>query len=177
MRSAVRSTRGWPRSVDGAVGILAQNLIHRCAASVPTRRRPGRAQDAAARLIYFGPRMDAPPADPYEGTLLTMSRRSRLNFRAARTRRSRTSARDHGLGAVISMLGRRGLSCANSAAGCRRYRRPRARRPPLNAQPAVCDAGTGVGSYPASPTSPNLCEFGVESEAGLGGLSPNCFFC
>src|SRR2546422_6588891 len=55
-----------------AVGILAEDdLIHAArlasdvAAAVVERR------DGDQRVfIYFGPRMDAPPADPYEGTLL-----------------------------------------------------------------------------------------------------------
>jgi hypothetical protein len=55
-----------------AVGILNENdLIHAArlggetAAAMVERRRDGRRV-----FVYLGPRMDAPPADPYEGALL-----------------------------------------------------------------------------------------------------------
>ena len=56
----------------GAVGLLVDDdLIHAArlsgetAAAMVERRRDGRRV-----FVYMGPRMDAPPADPYEGSLL-----------------------------------------------------------------------------------------------------------
>ena len=59
-------------------------------------------------FIYFGPRMDAPPADPYEGTLLYDEPGVRAYIFAQRVHAIAHFLRaTHGLGAVISMLGRR----------------------------------------------------------------------
>jgi len=56
----------------GAVGILAQDdLIHAARLGADAAAAVVERKDADQRVfIYFGPRMDAPPADPYEGTLL-----------------------------------------------------------------------------------------------------------
>src|SRR5207244_3461742 len=55
-----------------AVGILAQDdLIHAARLGADAAAAVVERKDADQRVfIYFGPRMDAPPADPYEGTLL-----------------------------------------------------------------------------------------------------------
>jgi hypothetical protein len=93
-----------------AVGILAQDdLIHAArlgpdaAAAVVERR------DGDQRVyIYFGPRMDAPPADPYEGTLLYDEPGVRAYIFAQRVHAIAHFLRaTQGLGAVVSMLGRR----------------------------------------------------------------------
>jgi hypothetical protein len=58
--------------------------------------------------IYFGPRMDAPPADPYEGTLLYDQPGVRAYIFAQRVHAIAHFLRATlGLGAVIAMLGRR----------------------------------------------------------------------
>src|SRR5690242_11545741 len=58
--------------------------------------------------IYFGPRMDAPPADPYEGTLLYDEPGVRAYIFAQRVHAIAHFLRATlGLGAILSMLGRR----------------------------------------------------------------------
>ena len=93
-----------------AVGILAEDdLIHAArlasdvAAAVVERR------DGDQRVfIYFGPRMDAPPADPYEGTLLYDEPGVRAYIFAQRVHAIAHFLRaTQGLGAVVAMLGRR----------------------------------------------------------------------
>jgi hypothetical protein len=93
-----------------AVGILAHDdLIHAArlgpdvAAAVVERKEGGQRV-----FIYFGPRMDAPPADPYEGTLLYDEPGVRAYIFAQRVHAIAHFLRaTQGLGAVISMLGRR----------------------------------------------------------------------
>src|SRR5262245_16260432 len=57
----------WTRAVgvlEDTDRILAARLGETAAAMIERRR------DGRRTFIYFGPRMDAPPADPYEGSLL-----------------------------------------------------------------------------------------------------------
>jgi len=93
-----------------AVGILAEgDLIHAArlsvdAAAVVVERK----EDDQRVFIYFGPRMDAPPADPYEGTLLYDQPGVRAYIFAERVHAVAHFLRaTQGMGAVISMLGRR----------------------------------------------------------------------
>src|SRR2546428_3680892 len=90
-----------------AVGILAEDdLIHAArlasdvAAAVVERR------DGDQRVfIYFGPRMDAPPADPYEGTLLYDEPGVRAYIFAQRVHAIAHFLRaTPGLGAAVAML-------------------------------------------------------------------------
>src|SRR2546430_6176797 len=55
-----------------AVGILSEDdLIHAARLGADAAAAHAECKDGDQRVyIYFGPRMDAPPADPYEGTLL-----------------------------------------------------------------------------------------------------------
>ena len=75
------------------VGILAaEDLVHAArlgpdSAAIVVERREG---DNRV-FVYFGPRMDAPPADPYEGTCSMMSRESVHTFSHNGVTRSRTS--------------------------------------------------------------------------------------
>src|SRR5881409_2643692 len=92
------------------VGILAaEDLVHAArlgpdSAAVVVERRDGENRV----FVYFGPRMDAPPADPYEGTLLYDEPGVRAYIFAQRVHAIAHFLRaTHGLGAVISMLGRR----------------------------------------------------------------------
>jgi hypothetical protein len=105
-----------------AVGILADDdLLHAAqigtdsAAAVVERRQEGGGGGAGAAggaehrvFVYFGPQMDAPPADPYEGSLLHDEPGVR-----AYTFGQRVHAIAHflratqGSGAVLAMLGRR----------------------------------------------------------------------
>src|SRR5437899_11808265 len=58
-------------------------------------------------FVYFGPRMDAPPADPYEGTLLYDEPGVRSYIFAQRGHAMAHFLRaTHGAAAVISMIGR-----------------------------------------------------------------------
>jgi hypothetical protein len=93
-----------------AVGILAEgDLIHAArlgtdAAAVVVERKEG---DERV-FIYFGPRMDAPPADPYEGTLLYDQPGVRAYIFAQRVHAIAHFLRATlGAGAVLSLLGRR----------------------------------------------------------------------
>jgi hypothetical protein len=93
-----------------AVGILAEgDLIHAArlgtdAAAVVVERKEG---DERV-FIYFGPRMDAPPADPYEGTLLYDQPGVRAYIFAQRVHAIAHFLRATlGTGAVLSLLGRR----------------------------------------------------------------------
>ena len=93
-----------------AVGILAEDdLIHAArlspdAAAVVVERREG---DERV-YMYFGPRMDAPPADPYEGTLLFDQPGVRAYIFAHRVHAIAHFLRaTQGSGAVLSFLSRR----------------------------------------------------------------------
>src|SRR4029077_8725392 len=66
-------------------------------------------KDADQRVfIYFRPRMDAPPADPYIAPVLELEPGVRADISAQRVHAIAHFLRaTHGLGAVISILGRR----------------------------------------------------------------------
>ncbi len=93
-----------------AVGILAMDdLIHAGRLGVEAAAAVVERRDGDQRVfIYFGPRMDAPPADPYEGTLLYDEPGVRAYIFAQRVHAIAHFLRaTHGIGAVIAMLGRR----------------------------------------------------------------------
>src|SRR6266446_9916666 len=92
------------------VGILAaEDLVHAArlspdSAAIVVERRDG---DNHV-FVYFGPRMDAPPADPYEGTLLYDQPGVRAYLFAQRVHAIAHFLRaTQGIGAVVAMLGRR----------------------------------------------------------------------
>jgi hypothetical protein len=92
------------------VGILADSdLLHAArlsgesAAAMVERKREGR-----SLFLYLGPRMDAPPADPYEGSLLYDEPGVRAFEFAQRVHALAHFLRaTQGVGGVISMLSRR----------------------------------------------------------------------
>jgi len=92
------------------VGILHDtDLIHAArlggeyAAAVVERR-----QDTRRRFVYMGPRMDAPPADPYEGSLLYDEPGVRAYDFAQRVHAIAHFLRaTQGVGGVLSLLSRR----------------------------------------------------------------------
>jgi hypothetical protein len=93
-----------------AVGILAQDdLIHAARAGPDAAAAVVERKDGEQRVyIYFGPRMDAPPADPYEGTLLYDEPGVRAYIFAHRVHAIAHFLRaTQGIGAVVAMLGRR----------------------------------------------------------------------
>jgi hypothetical protein len=93
-----------------AVGILAQDdLIHAARLAPDAAAAVVERKDGDQRVfIYIGPRIDAPPADPYEGTLLYDEPGARAYIFAQRVHAIAHFLRaTHGLSAVISMLGRR----------------------------------------------------------------------
>src|SRR5437867_9410011 len=93
-----------------AVGILAQDdLIHAARLGADAAAAVVERKDADQRVfIYFGQRMDAPPADPYEGTLLYDEPGVRAYIFAQRVHAIAHFLRATlGLGTVVSMLGRR----------------------------------------------------------------------
>lgn len=93
-----------------AVGILdsedhihAARLSGETAAAMVERRRESRRS-----FVYFGPRMDAPPADPYEGTLLYDEPGVRAYEFAQRVHALAHFLRaTQGVGATLSMLSKR----------------------------------------------------------------------
>jgi len=93
-----------------AVGVLEDtDLVHAArlgsdaAAVVVERKRDGRRS-----FIYFGPRMDAPPADPYEGSLLFDEPGVRAFEFAQRVHAVAHFLRaTQGVGGVVAMLTRR----------------------------------------------------------------------
>lgn len=93
------------------VGILApDDLVHAArleadsAATVVERKD----DDGQRVFVYFGPRMDAPPADPYESTLLYDEPGVRAYIFAERGHAIAHFLRaTHGLGAALCLLSRR----------------------------------------------------------------------
>src|SRR5262245_14512407 len=93
-----------------AIGILHDtDLIHAArlggetAAAVVERRR-----DAQRIFLYLGPRMDAPPADPYEGSLMFDEPRVRAFEFVQRVHAVAHFLRaTQGVGSVLAMLSRR----------------------------------------------------------------------
>ena len=93
-----------------AVGILADTdlmqaarLSADAAAAVVERR-----ENDQRVYIYLGPRMDAPPADPFEGTLLYDEPGVRAYVFADRAHALAHFLRaTHGLGSLVALLGRR----------------------------------------------------------------------
>ena len=93
-----------------AVGILAEDdLIHAARLATDVAAAVVERREADQRVfIYFGPRMDAPPADPYEGTLLYDQPGVRAYIFAQRVHAIAHFLRaTQGLGAIVAMLGRR----------------------------------------------------------------------
>lgn len=95
-----------------AVGILEQDdLIHaaRLGADTAAAVVERRGREGAGRVyVYLGPRMDAPPADPYEGTLLYDEPGVRAYIFAQRNHALAHFLRaSHEQGAVLALLGRR----------------------------------------------------------------------
>jgi hypothetical protein len=93
-----------------AVGILREDdQVHAARLGPETAAAVVGREDGDQRVfIYFGPRMDAPPADPYEGTLLYDQPGVRAYIFAQRVHAIAHFLRaTHGVGAVIGMLGRR----------------------------------------------------------------------
>src|SRR5204863_2378711 len=93
-----------------AVGILSEDdLIHAARLGADAAAALVERKDGDQRVyIYFGPRMDAPPADPYEGTLLYDEPGVRAYIFAQRVHAIAHFLRATlGVGALIAMLGRR----------------------------------------------------------------------
>ncbi len=93
-----------------AVGILtADDLVHAARLGTDSAAAVVERKDGDDRVyIYFGPRMDAPPADPYEGTLLYDEPGVRAYIFAHRVHAVAHFLRaTQGTGAILSLLGRR----------------------------------------------------------------------
>lgn len=93
-----------------AIGILAQDdLVHAAQVGSDASAAVVERRDGDQRMfIYFGPRMDAPPADPYEGTLLYDEPGVRAYLFAQRAHAVAHFLRaTQGTGAILSLLGRR----------------------------------------------------------------------
>src|SRR5712692_9848977 len=93
-----------------AVGMLAQDdLIHAARLGPDAAAAVVERKDGDQRVfVYFGPRMDAPPADPYEGTLLYDEPGVRAYIFAHRVHAIAHFLRaTQGQGTVLSLFGRR----------------------------------------------------------------------
>ena len=93
-----------------AVGILADDdLIHGARLGTDSAAAVVERRDGEQRIyVYLGPRMDAPPADPYEGTLLYDEPGVRAYIFAHRVHAVAHFLRaTQGQGALLSLLGRR----------------------------------------------------------------------
>jgi hypothetical protein len=93
-----------------AVGILhADDLVHAARLGADTAAAVVERREGEGRVyVYLGPRMDAPPADPYEGTLLYDEPGVRAYIFAQRNHALAHFLRaSHGEGAVLALLGRR----------------------------------------------------------------------
>ena len=94
----------------GAVGLLGDDdLIHAARLSGETAAAlVERTQEERRVFIYMGPRMDAPPADPHEGSLLYDEPGVRAYEFAQRAHALAHFLRaTQGVGAVLSLLGKR----------------------------------------------------------------------
>ncbi|HUK22238.1 MAG TPA: hypothetical protein VLV45_11880 [Gemmatimonadales bacterium] len=93
-----------------AVGILEEgDLIHAARLGSESAAAVVERKDGDQRVyIYFGPRMDAPPADPYEGSLLYDQPGVRAYIFQQRVHAIAHFLRATlGAGALVAMLGRR----------------------------------------------------------------------
>jgi hypothetical protein len=93
-----------------AVGILAEDdLIHAARLSPDAAAAVVERKEGDQRVyIYFGPRMDAPPADPHEATLLYDQPGMRAYIFAQRVHAIAHFLRaTQGIGVVVAMLARR----------------------------------------------------------------------
>src|SRR5881409_654875 len=162
-----------------AVGILAQDdLIHAARLGADAAAAVVERKDADQRVfIYFGPRMDAPPADPYEGTLLYDEPGVRAYIFAQRVHAIAHFLRaTHGLGAVISMLGRRPPELRH----IRRWLQAVFAEPAAETGSTKCSpAGSRPGarawcSYPAARTIPTpTARSAWRAEAGSSPVLPH----
>ena len=153
-----------------AVGILAQDdLIHAARLGADAAAAVVERRDGDQRVfIYFGPRMDAPPADPYEGTLLYDEPGVRAYIFAQRVHAIAHFLRaTHGAGAVIAMLGRR----APELRHIRRWLQAVFSEPAPTGETSstqmlagwFATSGTGVLFLPRQPDAPyTYCEVGVD---------------
>jgi len=89
--------------------VLPDDLVHAARLGPDSAAAVIERKDGEARVfIYFGPRMDAPPADPYEGTLLYDEPGVRAYIFAQRVHAIAHFLRaTQGMSSVISMLSRR----------------------------------------------------------------------
>jgi hypothetical protein len=89
--------------------VLPDDLVHAGRLGPDSAAAVIERKDGDARVfIYFGPRMDAPPADPYEGTLLYDEPGVRAYIFAQRVHAIAHFLRaTQGMSAVLSMLSRR----------------------------------------------------------------------
>src|SRR5438034_8867244 len=151
-----------------AVGIVvADDLVHAARLSPDSAAAVVERKNGDQHVyVYFGPRMDAPPADPYEGTLLYDEPGVRAYIFAQRVHAIAHFLRaTQGSGAVISLLGRR----APELRHIRRWLQV------LFSEPFAAEsstqllagwfatAGAGVLFIPPHPDAPyTYCEVGAE---------------
>jgi hypothetical protein len=152
----------------GAVGILTpDDLIHAARLGSDASAAVVERKDGDQRVfIYFGPRMDAPPADPYEGTLLYDEPGVRAYIFAQRVHAIAHFLRATlGLGAILSLLGRR----APELRHIRRWLQTLFSEPLTGRSTQLlagwfATGGAGVLFLPRQPDEPfTYCEVGAET--------------
>lgn len=151
-----------------AVGILDENdLLHAARLGSDTAAAVVERKEGDQRVfVYFGPRMDAPPADPYEGTLLYDEPGVRAYIFAQRVHAIAHFLRaTHGTGAVLAMLGRR----APELRHIRRWMQVLFAEPSSGRSTQLLAGwfATGGAGYLFVPPHPNgpysYCEVGIDS--------------
>jgi len=145
-----------------AVGILADNdLMHavrlsgESAAAMVERRRDGRRV-----FVYLGPRMDAPPADPYEGSLLFDEPGVRAYEFVQRAHALAHFLRvTQGVGAMLSVLSRRAPELRHAKRWLRAlFEEPSRERPTQLLAAWFSTTGAGFVFLPRSAAAPYFYE-------------------
>lgn len=150
------------------VGILGEDDVLHAArlgtdsAAVVVERRDG---DSRV-FIYFGPRMDAPPADPYEGTLLFDEPGVRAYIFAERVHAvSHFLRATQGAGAVLALLARRAPELRHVRRWLRAlFAEPLGKGSTQLAAGWFATGGCGCLFLPAQPGAPyHYLEIGIDS--------------
>ncbi len=150
-----------------AVGIvLPDDLVHAARLGTDSAAAVVERKEGDQRVfVYFGPRMDAPPADPYEGTLLYDEPGVRAYIFAQRVHAIAHFLRaSQGIGAVLSMLSRR----APELRYIRRWTQALFAESVTGSSTQLlagwfATGGAGFLFVPPQPSDPfNYCEVGIE---------------
>ena len=151
-----------------AVGILAEDdLLYAARVSADAAAAVVERRDGEQRLyVYFGPQMDAPPADPYEGTLLYDEPGVRAYIFAQRVHAVAHFLRaTQGQGAVLAMLARRAPELRHVRRWIQAlFAEPVSSHSTLLLGGWFATSGAGCLFLPPQPGEPfTYCEIGIDS--------------